>query len=72
MSPEDFKDRPKRPKKRATSRAASTNQLVPAHPQRGTPEMLSLPKNWFLLEYYKELRKVVRGPISKSRRRCDC
>ena len=30
--------------------------------------MLSLPKNWFELEYFKELRKKVRGPISRNRR----
>ena len=30
--------------------------------------MINLPKNWFAQEFYKLLRKRVRGPISKSRR----
>ena len=35
---------------------------------RTDPSMISLPKNWFTLEYFKELRKKCRGPISKTRR----
>ena len=31
--------------------------------------MLSLPKNWFALEFFKTIRARVRGPISKLRRR---
>ena len=51
-----------------------TNALVmrPVNPglvRRKDPEMISLPKNWFTQEYFKDLRKVIRGPISKSRRR---
>ena len=31
--------------------------------------MLSLPKNWFALEFFRTLRARVRGPLSKLRRR---
>ena len=31
--------------------------------------MLSLPKNWFALEFFKTIRARVRGPLSKLRRR---
>ena len=31
--------------------------------------MITLPKNWFKLELYKKLRQLVRGPISRTRRR---
>ena len=31
--------------------------------------MIALPKNWFKLELYKKLRALVRGPISRVRRR---
>ena len=67
-------DKPDKPKKRAKSRA-----LVAARSRgsraRKEPEMISLPKNWFALEYrhryryFKQLRKAVRGPISQTRRR---
>ena len=32
------------------------------------PEMISLPKNWFTLEFFRALKKLCRGPISRTRR----
>ena len=36
---------------------------------RPDPGMLRLPKQWFVHELYKTIRKTVRGPLSKGRRR---
>ena len=46
------------PRRRAGSSRKKSRLIDPE------PEMLQLPKNWFLLEMYKTLRKSVRGPIS--------
>mmetsp|Transcript_36305 Transcript_36305/g.88341 ORF Transcript_36305/g.88341 Transcript_36305/m.88341 type:complete len:229 (+) Transcript_36305:89-775(+) len=36
---------------------------------RQEPEMLSIPKNWMALELFKKIRKAVRGPVSRTRKR---
>ena len=66
--PEDFKDRPKRKARRKKSRDLVVLPGVRLSARRPDPEMIKIPKNWFELEYFKALRKVVRGPISKGRR----
>jgi len=66
--PEDFKEASATKPRRKKSRGSSTQLVKQPRARRNEPDMLSLPKSWFTLEYFKALRKKVRGPVSKTRR----
>ena len=55
----------------AARRTRGDRSITPhrARAPRPDPEMLRLPRQWFVHELYKELRKKTRGPLSKMRRR---
>ena len=65
----DHSQRTKHSKKRRKQVRLSLERPKTPHTPPPDPEMVSLPKNWFALEFHKALRKRIRGPIAKTRRR---